>query len=227
MVKAYRSAQWHAFREEVLRLDDYACTQCGRTREDGVRLHVHHKHYLIGHQPWEYPHDSCEALCSGCHAAEHGLIFPKYGWDFFGYEDLGDLSGECELCGQHIRHSFMVAHEKWGAREVGEMCCDNLTSTQVATGHLESVRKHRDRRKRFVSSIRWNRSARNVWEIWQKGVFVKVEKLEDGYRLRIHEQLGRKEFQTEVDAKAEAFDLIELGVIEKWAKRRWPRRTPI
>jgi hypothetical protein len=226
MVDPYRSALWHEFRQEVLRLDGYACTQCGRQRADGVRLHVHHKRYLAGHKPWEYPHDLCDTLCSGCHAAEHGIIPPKFGWEFLGYDDLGDLSGECEYCGTEIRHSFLVQHDKWGALEVGEVCCDNLTSTQLATGHLESLRRHLGRRKRFVSSPRWLHEYAGVQTIKQNGIYVELVKHDGAYRLRVYGKLGKKVFPTEVDGKAGAFDLIESGVIDEWLKkqRSKPRR---
>jgi hypothetical protein len=219
-VDAYRSASWHEFRQEVLRLDGYACTQCGRQRKDGVRLHVHHKRYLAGHKPWEYPHDQCATLCSGCHAGEHGIIPPKFGWAFVGYDDLGDLSGECEYCGTAIRHSFLVEHERWGAMEVGEVCCDNLTSTQVATGHLESLRRHLDRRKRFVSSTRWMQESPGVLSIKQKGIYIELVKHGGAYRLRVYGQLGKKVFPSVVDGKAGAFDPIESGAISRWLNKK-------
>ncbi len=220
MVDPYRSASWHEFRQEVLRLDGYACTKCGRQREDGVRLHVHHKRYLAGHKPWEYPHDLCDTLCSGCHAAEHGIIPPKFGWAFVGYDDLGDVSGECEYCGTAIRHSFLVEHEKWGAMEVGEGCCDNLTSTQVATGFLESLVRHQQRRKRFVSSPRWEKDYAGELSIKQKGIYLSLVKHEGAYRIRVYGKLGKKVFPTELDAKAGVFDLVESGAIDDWLKKQ-------
>jgi hypothetical protein len=35
-------------------------------------LHVHHKYYLEGKMPWEYPVGAFEILCEKCHAAHHG-----------------------------------------------------------------------------------------------------------------------------------------------------------
>jgi hypothetical protein len=218
-VDGYRSASWHEFRQEVLRLDGYACTQCGRQRADGVRLHVHHKRYIAGRKPWEYPYDQCDTLCSGCHAAEHGIIPPKFGWAFVGYDDLGDLSGECEYCGTAIRHSFLVEHAKWGAMEVGEVCCDNLTSTQVATGFLESLVRHNQRRKRFVSSTRWVQEYPGVQSIKQKGIYLELVEHDGAYRLRVYGQLGKMVFPSVVEGKAGAFDLIESGAISKWLNK--------
>lgn len=222
----YRSAAWKTFRAEVLRLDGYACTHCEKKATDGAVLHVHHKRYLTGHKPWEYPHDLCATLCSGCHAAEHGHIPPKFGWDLIGCDDLGDLIGECEYCGTAIRHSFMITHAKWRAMEVGEQCCDNLTCTQAASDHMESQRRHLDRRKRFVSSTRWRRdyAGGDLW-IKQKQIFVSLVGNAGTYRLRMNGKVGKKVFPSELDAKAAAFDLIESGAVSAWlAKHRSPRR---
>lgn len=226
MVDAYRSALWHEFRQEILRLDGYACTRCGRQRKDGVRLHVHHKLYLPGHKPWEYPHDQCDTLCSGCHATEHGITPPNYGWTFVGYDDLGDLSGECEKCGTAIRHSFLIEHEKWGAMEVGEFCCDYLTCSQAASDHVESLVRYRQRRKAFVSSPRWQVDYAGELSIKQKGIYVSLVKREGAYRIRVRSKLGKKVFATELDAKAGVFDLVESGVIDDWLKKQdsKPRR---
>ena len=222
----YRSADWHQFRQEVLRLDGYACTRCGRQRKDGVRLHVHHKRYLAGHKPWEYAHDQCDTLCSGCHAAEHGIVPPRFGWTFVGYDDLGDLLGDCENCGTPIRHSFLIEHDKWGVMEVGTDCCDNLTSTQAASDHVESLVRYQQRRKTFVSSPRWHVQYAGVQCIKQNGIFIELVKHEGAYRIRVYGHLGKKVFPSELAAKAGAFDLVESGVIDEWLtkKRSAPRR---
>lgn len=95
-MKSYSSREWKIFRENIIRLDGGACTVCGRTKIDGVILQVHHKKYIQGHKPWEYPAELCETLCQGCHASEHGVIPPKFGWEHIGYDDLGEPSGICE-----------------------------------------------------------------------------------------------------------------------------------
>src|SRR6202171_5874995 len=153
----YHRTEWRDFRNEVIRLHDGVCHRCGRGPADGVVLQVHHNTYVAGRLPWQYRHDQCEVLCKGCHAQEHGIIMPRSGWDHFGdYDDLGGLDGTCELCGTSIRYVFPVHHAKWGTLEVGEICCDHLTSTTFATEHMDARRKLIERRKRFVSSSRWH-----------------------------------------------------------------------
>jgi len=107
---AYRSKNWKVFPAEVFRLDNHTCTMCGRSAAlGGLVLQVHHKRYLPGHKPWEYPYDLCSTMCKGCHAAEHGIVAPRVGWTHCGWDDLGGLDGECELCGNEIRYVFDLA----------------------------------------------------------------------------------------------------------------------
>src|SRR3954471_7225795 len=112
-MRPYSSKQWREFRAAIIRLDDGCCVQCGRTESDGVVLHVHHKAYRPGRLPWEYPLEACETLCAGCHAAHHGKIPPKVGWEFAGHDDLGEPSEACDLCGTEIRHVFLIYHANW------------------------------------------------------------------------------------------------------------------
>lgn len=149
-MKSYRNSQWDEYRRKVIILDGSICSACKRSEANGVVLQVHHKSYITGLAPWEYPFHMCETLCKGCHAAEHGIIPPKFGWEYLGHDDLGDLIGTCECCGSALRHSFLIQHTKWGTMEVGTVCCDNLTSSEIATNLIESQRRYNDRLKRFV-----------------------------------------------------------------------------
>ena len=223
----YRTADWTKFRAEVLRLDGDSCSACGRDSSKGIVLHVHHKQYLAGHAPWEYPYELCEALCSGCHAAAHGLIPPKFGWEHVGWDDLEDLVGTCECCGTSIRYVFMVQHPNWRAMEVGEICCDNLTSSQVASGMMESKRRYSERLKRFVSSPRWSARPGDVKHITQKGLNIEVVPSDQVFRLRIEWQPGKKTFATVLDAKIKVFELIESGVINEYLVKRTRRRREV
>src|SRR5258708_7166064 len=121
----YRSGEWLRYRKEVIRLDGGACRRCGRSEGDGAVLQVHHKEYIRGHKPWEYPYELCEAICKGCHASEHKLIAPKFGWEYVTDDDAGDLERTCDHCGTSIRYSFIIQHPNWPTMEVGTVCCDN------------------------------------------------------------------------------------------------------
>lgn len=110
MVNPYRHADWLAFRAGVIRLDDGRCVRCFRGVGDGAILQVHRREYFSGRLPWEYALSDGETPCKGCHAEEYGHIMPRWGWALIGTDDLGDLSGECELCGTELRYTFAILH---------------------------------------------------------------------------------------------------------------------
>jgi len=176
---------------------------------DGVIFHVHHKKYIAGRLPWEYPFEDCETLCAGCHAAHHGKIPPKVGWEVAGYDDLGELCGTCELCGTELRYVFLIHHENWPSMEVGEICCDHLTCSDIASNHMESVRRYNDRRKRFVSSPRWHEFRSGHEYIQQQRIFIELRRLPGGFQLRMNGTQGKVLFPDAVEAKACAFEVLE------------------
>lgn len=221
MTKA-RSTQrerWNKFRIEVIELDGGVCVRCGRGPNDGAVLQVHHKKYINGKLPWDYPYKLCETLCKGCHAAEHGKIPPKTGWIYLSEDDLGDLSGACEYCGNGIRYSFLISHENWEPMEVGTVCCDNLTGTQLASNHMESIQRFDRRRSRFVSSLRW-KEQRKIFSISQKGIGVELRLSPEGFHIYMDGYKGKKVFATVEPAKAAVFDVIENGQAERFLLQR-------
>jgi len=57
--------RWQKKRLEILSRDNFTCNTCSNTKKT---LHVHHKNYLHGHQPWEYDNDNFNTLCKDCHS---------------------------------------------------------------------------------------------------------------------------------------------------------------
>lgn len=217
----YRSADWASFREEVFKLDDYACTKCGKTRTDGAVLQAHHKQYLPGRKPWDYPYEMCATVCRGCHAAEHGKIPPRFGWEFMGSDDLGGLNGACEYCGESIRYVFLVQHANWRAMEVGEICCGHLTSEPKATEFMDERRRYLGRRKRFVASRRWTVGRDNIHRILYRLMNIEVVPSGGTYKLHVNSTPGKMTFQSAAEAKGVAFDLIASGALEKFLAKKW------
>lgn len=58
---------WAKKRKEILKRDGYKCRKCPET----IRLHVHHKRYIIGKNPWEIQNRYLITLCFSCHQKEH------------------------------------------------------------------------------------------------------------------------------------------------------------
>ncbi len=59
-----KDPRWQKKRLEVMDRDGFECQNCGATDKT---LNVHHRAYLRGFEPWEYPDDSLETLCEDCH----------------------------------------------------------------------------------------------------------------------------------------------------------------
>lgn len=60
--------RWQRKRLERLNASDFACDLCG---DKTVTLHVHHRRYIKGRQPWEYAIEELQTLCKECHASHH------------------------------------------------------------------------------------------------------------------------------------------------------------
>lgn len=206
MKNRYRSNRWTEFREELIELDGGACVRCGRTRDSGAVLQVHHKEYLPGKAPWEYRFELCETLCKKCHAEEHGEIPPQSGWELVGDEDLGGLYGTCERCNTGLRYVFFVQHPKWQPMAVGTICCDDLTGTEIAS----NKRKYDDRLKRFIDSPRWTEKS-GCHLISQKNVRIRVAPSKGGYLVKMNNTEGKKVYASVNAAKTRIFEFIESG----------------
>jgi 5-methylcytosine-specific restriction endonuclease McrA len=66
-----RDPRWQKRRREILALAGYCCERCMSIEPP---LHVHHRAYRDGAEPWEYADDELECLCENCHEDEHGII---------------------------------------------------------------------------------------------------------------------------------------------------------
>ena len=62
-----RDPRWQKKRLKILERDDWTCQNCLDTDRP---LNVHHKYYIKGCDPWEYPPEALVTLCEGCHVIE-------------------------------------------------------------------------------------------------------------------------------------------------------------
>lgn len=211
----YSTKKWKEFRAEVMELDQGRCRQCGRGTNGDVVLQVHHLRYKPQSPPWDYRYEDCETLCKGCHASVHGHIRPRFGWDFVHEEDLGDLSGTCELCGTSIRYVFWVHHPHWEPLGAGTICCDHLTGTTLATEKM----KFNDRVKCFIISNRWKTSPDGI-VIRQKGIMLEVIRQAGGFKLRMNGKTGNIIYPNEDAAKEKALKAIEDGSAIRFLQKK-------
>lgn len=59
-----KNPKWQKKRLQILGRDKFTCKLCGDTE---TTLHVHHKYYENGCDPWEYPNTALVTLCEHCH----------------------------------------------------------------------------------------------------------------------------------------------------------------
>lgn len=62
--------RWQKVRLEKLSNSEFKCEKCGCTEKT---LHVHHKQYFKGREPWEYSLYELVTLCATCHESEHDI----------------------------------------------------------------------------------------------------------------------------------------------------------
>ena len=98
--------RWQRKRLEILQRSDFQCEECGESTQT---LHIHHRYYISGRMPWEYPDFCYQSLCSECHDKHHqrnldnredGICMFEdweHGLDTFG-ENLFDLA-DMARCG--------------------------------------------------------------------------------------------------------------------------------
>jgi hypothetical protein len=207
--KAEKRALWNAFRTKAIRLSGNCCEKCQRSASDGAILQVHHREYILGKAAWQYEFTSCEVLCKGCHARAHGKIMPNEGWSFEGDNDLEDLIGECERCGNSIRYEFFVSHPLWHDITVGTDCCDQITGTVEATERRKLI----ERRKSFCSPMEW-KIKNDIESRKFKGVSIDILRKSDKFIIRAEGKQGKREFKDALAAKFHIHSLFEDGKLK-------------
>ena len=65
-----KDPRWQRKRLEIMQRDDFRCVHCCSESE---MLSVHHRYYIAGRMPWEYPNWSLKTLCKVCHQASHEM----------------------------------------------------------------------------------------------------------------------------------------------------------
>jgi hypothetical protein len=71
MAKTYaeklKHPKWQKRRLEILQRDLFTCMDCG---DMDTTLHIHHKVYRSGAEPWDYEDNELITLCENCHEQE-------------------------------------------------------------------------------------------------------------------------------------------------------------
>lgn len=65
-----KDPRWQRKRLEIMQRDDFQCAICCEATET---LNVHHRYYVSGRLPWEYPSWAFRTLCKNCHNESHEM----------------------------------------------------------------------------------------------------------------------------------------------------------
>lgn len=245
-MQGYSSASWRALRQQIFKRDGWRCIICGKLCDE-KDLQVHHLYYLKDNMPWDYPEEALISMCKGCHGKEHGHIKPTSGWEYVGFNDLGDMSGECEYCHTELRYEHILYHKKWGYLTTGEQCANNLTTTDIASENEKERRRIADNQSRFIQSHKWKVYATKnggyghflhqdsfkikIWE-HTRDCEIEVEYNQrniyyqnDGHGHWVKLPRGKRRFNSVTDAKAHVFRMLENGTLEKYIRKKYPSRS--
>lgn len=213
MSKFYRSKQWQEFRSQVLDADDNRCCKCDRTKKGNVVLQVHHKRYVTGRKPWEYPLCDVQTLCRGCHGAVHRFWPPKTDWDYLFEMDRIGEGVECDLCGRELRYVHMVWHPDWGELEVGEGCAATLTQR----GRQDNDDDETQRFETFRHRRHWDIQDRIAQRI-HLGVLIQIiQRSDDRWCISMNGATSvLKSFSSCELAQRHAHDALLSGKADEW-----------
>lgn len=62
-----KDPRWQKKRLEIFERDEWRCMLCDSRDKT---LTVHHRYYLRGYEPWDYPNEALATLCEECHDEE-------------------------------------------------------------------------------------------------------------------------------------------------------------
>lgn len=90
-------SRWQRKRLEIMSRDCFECQKC-HVKDHGM-LSVHHRHYIPGREPWDYPGELLITLCDTCHKKEESIV-PKvqdilnalHFWGYFNTEIVDVLN---------------------------------------------------------------------------------------------------------------------------------------
>jgi hypothetical protein len=83
-----KDPRWQKKRLEILSRDNFECQICLNNK---LTLHVHHKKYISGVDPWDYENNFLMTICEECHKRLHFRGEFEYDDDLEDEQNCGDL----------------------------------------------------------------------------------------------------------------------------------------
>ena len=95
--------RWQKKRILILQRDNFTCQMCGDTKNT---LHVHHKFYIQGAEPWHYDDYSLITLCKDCHIACEYILVRKKLLLYRLHDQYPNMFKTCPACNNRDINSF-------------------------------------------------------------------------------------------------------------------------
>lgn len=97
-----KDSRWQRKRLEIMSRDLFECQKCHC--KDHSMLAVHHRHYITGREPWDYPGELLITLCDKCHKEEEANVIQAdemlktlHYWGYFNTEIVNQLNKLIEI----------------------------------------------------------------------------------------------------------------------------------
>jgi hypothetical protein len=100
-----RNPRWQKKRLEIMQRDDFTCRLCG---DKESTLHVHHKEYFNGREPWEYDEENFVTYCYVCHKVVEDINGTVKVIDFVSAKKMYNDSGSLHSIMVSFVHDFLV-----------------------------------------------------------------------------------------------------------------------
>lgn len=122
-----KDPRWQKRRLEIMQLDNFRCRGC-ETKER--TLHVHHKYYIKGREPWEYEDDALITYCELCHERVVSVDWKRAFQDLNMSEfDLLDLAASIAYKLKKHDELMKDVHEKHKCRNLWWYMAVNILET--------------------------------------------------------------------------------------------------
>jgi hypothetical protein len=139
-LKKLRDPRWQKMRLEVMNRDEWTCQQC---LDKESTLHVHHRYYIQGAEPWEYPLEALVTLCEVCHESEgpqmqeaKELLVRAVATHFLGGDVLAVAEGFHRLKLRHLP-GVVASAIRWALE-------DEVMQDQIIEGYFAVLKQRRE-----------------------------------------------------------------------------------
>lgn len=103
--------RWKEYRKTAIQFYGSKCSECPDDfTEPNAKIHVHHRRYLHGLDPWEYDMADILVLCEKCHTAIHDC---EHKWrdqirsmEPWTADEFSSLAAEIKDMGPHMLANF-------------------------------------------------------------------------------------------------------------------------